>query len=48
MLYDSPCDSPGYYFREYGHLHTNDNDYFDENQDEEPPEFLEVEWESPR
>lgn len=48
MLYDSPCDDSGYYFCEYGYPHINENDFFDEDQNDEPDEILEVNWESPR
>lgn len=47
MLYDSPCDEPGYYFHEYGSHHI-DEDYFDQNDDQENNELLEVNWESPK
>ncbi len=56
MLYDSPCDEPGYFAREYPeeyarHLEARDEYEIDEYENrnfDDKEEILEVNWESPR
>ena len=50
MLYDSPCDDPGYFQREYG-CYADQEDYEDfstKDLEDQFDELLEVCWESPR
>ena len=50
MLYDSPCDAPGYYFRTYGDDEQSEDyeDFSTKDLEDQFDELLEVCWESPR
>jgi hypothetical protein len=50
MLYESPCDVPGYYDREYHHSTDEDeyDDFSSKDLEDQLDELLEVNWESPR
>ena len=57
MLYESPCDVPGYYEREYSeeyqaHLQAKEDweieEFESQDLEDQFDQLLEVNWESPR
>ncbi len=50
MLYESPCDEPGYFKREYSHLIDEDDyeDFSSKDLEDQFDQLLEIKWESLR